>query len=135
MREYNFMVGDNGKLSDASRQIMANVISTFAGKWIKIAVSERKEKRSLDQNSYYWGVIVPHVRKVRFESGDPLTAEQVHEDLLAQFAPSVTMKRLDGAIYTRPMRSKEMSVAEMATYITAITETMAAFGEPVPVNF
>ena len=135
MREYNFMVHENGKLTDASRQIMANVISTFAGKWIKISVAERKEKRSLNQNDYYWGVIVPHVRKVRFESGDPLTAEQTHEDLLEQFAPGVSMKRLDGAVYSRPMRSKEMSVAEMATYITAITETMAAFGEPVPTNF
>lgn len=134
MPEYNFMVQENGKLTDGSRQIMANVIAGFAGKWIKIAVCERKEKRSLDQNSYYWGVIVPHVRKVRFEMGDPLTIEQVHEDLLAQYSPSVTMKRMDGAFYTRPLRSKEMYVAEMAAYITAITETMASFGFPVPIN-
>lgn len=111
---------------------MANIIATLAGKRIKISVSEWKEKRSLDQNALYWAGIVPHVRKVRFDNGDPLTTEQVHEDLLAQFAPSVTMKRLDSTVYTRPMRSKEMSVPEMAAYITAITETMSSFGFPVP---
>ncbi len=132
MKTFSFQVQDNGKLTDISRQIMANIIATLAGKRIKISVSEWKEKRSLDQNALYWAAIVPHVRKVRFDNGDPLTTEQVHEDLLAQFAPSVTMKRLDSTIYTRPMRSKEMSVPEMAAYITAITETMAAFGFPVP---
>ena len=132
MKQFSFQVQDNGKLTDISRQIMANIIATLAGKRIKISVSEWKEKRSLDQNALYWAAIVPHVRKVRFDNGDPLTTEQVHEDLLAQFAPSVTMKRMDSTVYTRPMRSKEMSVPEMAAYITAITETMAAFGFPVP---
>ncbi|MBP7662306.1 MAG: recombination protein NinB [Shewanella sp.] len=132
MKTFSFQVQDNGKLTDISRQIMANIIATLAGKRIKISVSEWKEKRSLDQNALYWAAIVPHVRKVRFDNGDPLTTEQVHEDLLAQFAPSVTMKRMDSTVYTRPMRSKEMSVPEMAAYITAITETMAAFGFPVP---
>jgi hypothetical protein len=134
MREYNFMVQENGRLTDGARQIMANVIATFAGKHIKIAVSEKQEKRSLTANNYYWGVIIPHVRKVRFEMGDPLSAEQVHEDLLEQFAPSITMKKLDGSVYTRPMRSKEMSVTEMAAYTNAITGVMGEFGFPVPIN-
>lgn len=132
MKSFSFQVQDNGKLTDASRQIMANIIATLAGKRIKISVSEWKEKRSLDQNALYWAAIVPHVRKVRFDNGDPLTIEQVHEDLLEQFAPAVEAKRLDGTVYTRPMRSKEMSVGQMAEYITAITACMAEFGYPVP---
>lgn len=132
MKTYSFQVQDNGKLTDASRQIMANIIATLAGKRIKISVSEWKEKRSLDQNALYWAAIVPHVRKVRFDMGDPLSIEQVHEDLLSEYAPTVVCKRMDGTTYTRPMRSKEMSVPEMAAFITAVTHCMSSFGYPVP---
>jgi hypothetical protein len=132
MNTYSFCVLENGKLPEGIRNTLANIFPSYAGKRLKMTISEYKEKRSLDQNAYYWSGIVPHVRKVRFDMGDPLTIEQVHEDLLAQFAPGKEAKRLDGAPYNRPMRSKEMSVGEMAEYITAITACMAEFGHPVP---
>jgi hypothetical protein len=134
MKPLNFQVQGDGTLTPFSRQLCANVIAGFAGKWIQIVFSERKEKRSLDQNAYYWSAIVPHVRKVRMEMGDPLSMDQVHEDLLAQFAPNVSAKRLDEKPYGRSMRSKEMSVKEMSDYVTAITGFMAAFGHPVPIK-
>jgi hypothetical protein len=134
MTDLSFQVQDNGRLTDAARQIVANFIAAMPGKRIKLSISEWKEKRSINQNDYYWVAIVPHVRKVRFEMGDPLSTEQVHEDLLAQFAPAKTATRLDKTTYQRPMRSKEMSVSQMADYITAITACMADFGFPVPIR-
>jgi hypothetical protein len=133
MKTYSFCILPDGKLPDGMRATLANVFPSFAGKRIKMSIAEHKEKRSLDQNAYYWSVIVPHVRKVRFEMGDPLTVDQVHEDLLAQFAPGKEAKRMDGKPYNRPMRSKEMSVGEMADYITAITACMADY-VPIPIQ-
>ncbi len=134
MNTYSFCILPDGKLPEGMKATLANVFPSYAGKRIKLTVAEYKEKRSLNQNSYYWSAIVPHVRRVRFDMGDPLTIEQVHEDLLAQFAPSAMAKCLDGRKYARAMRSKEMSVAEMAEYITAITACMAEFGHPVPIR-
>lgn len=121
-------------MPDGMRSTLANVFPSYAGKKIKLSIAEAKEKRSLDQNSYYHVAIVPHVRYARFEMGDPLSIDAVHEDLLKQFAPTVTVKGLDGSLYTRPMRSKEMSVSEMAIYITAISGVMATMGYPVPMR-
>lgn len=132
MNSYSFCVLENGKLPDGIKSILANIFPLYAGKRLKLTIAEHKEKRSLDQNSYYWSAIVPHVRKVRFDMGDPLSIEQIHEDLLSQFAPVKSSRRLDGSAYIRPMRSKEMSVGQMAEYITAITGVMAEFGFPVP---
>lgn len=132
MNTYTFCMLENGKMPEGMRLTLANIFPSFAGKKLKLTIAEAKEKRSKSQNDYYWTAIVPHVRKVRFEMGDPLSTEQVHEDLLAQFAPGKEAKRLDGQSYNRPMRSKEMSVPEMAEYITAITACMAQFGNPVP---
>jgi hypothetical protein len=131
---FSFCVLENGKLPPGMKVTLANVIPSYAGKWLNLTLAERKEKRTISQNDYYWVAIVPHVRKVRFDSGDALSIDQVHEDLLAQFAPSKIATRFDGERYSRPMRSKEMSVKEMADYITAITACMAEFGEPVPVK-
>lgn len=116
------------------KETLARIFPTFAGKKIRLSIDEAKDKRSLDQNSYYWSAIVPHVRHVRFEMGDPLSIEQIHEDLLSQFAPVKTAKKIDGSSYMRPMRSKEMSVQQMAIYITAITAIMAQFGHPIPIK-
>lgn len=134
MLTLNFQVQDDGALTVAARKLCANAIAAHAGQWIKISIAERKEKRTLSQNDYYHGVIIPHVRLFRFDQGDPVSPEAVHEDLLAQFAPYVEAKRMDGTIYQRPKRSKEMSVDEMANYITAIQATMASFGAPVPME-
>lgn len=132
MTELNFHVLPNGRLPEGIKHSLGHIIPSLAGKKVRLSIGEAKEKRSLDQNAYYWSAIVPHVRKVRFDMGDPLTIEQVHEDLLAQFAPAANAKRIDGKGYSRPMRSKEMSVPEMADFLTAITACMAEFGDPVP---
>lgn len=134
MSTYTFCMLETGKMPDGMRTTLANVFPSYAGKKIRLSIDEAKEKRSNDQNSYYWSAIVPFVRYARFEMGDPLSLNAVHEDLLKQFAPTVTVRGLNGEAYTRPMRSKEMTVSQMAAYITAISGTMASMGYPVPVR-
>ena len=127
----SFRIQPDGKLFPGTREMLSKLFPLYADKLVRFSIEEAKEKRSLDQNAYYWVAIVPAVRAYRLELGDPLSKEQIHEDLLSQFAPTVTGKKLDGTIYTRPMRSKEMSVNEMATYLTAITGWMATEGYPI----
>ena len=131
-RTLYLQVLDDGQIPEGIKKSLVSIIKPMAGKRMNISIQETMDKRSRNQNDFYWAGIVPHVRKVRFESGDPVSTEQCHEDLLAQFAPTVVRTKLDNSTYTRPMRSKEMSVAEFAAFITAITETMASFGFPVP---
>lgn len=134
MATYTFCMMNDGKMPIGVKETLARIFPTFAGKKVKLSISEAKEKRSLEQNSYLYGVIEPHVRFVRAEMGDPVSLDQVHEDLLTEFAPTVTGKRIDGTIYIRPMRSHEMNVAQMADYVTAITARMAQFNYPVPMQ-
>lgn len=134
MITYTFCMLENGKLPLGIKETLARILPSFAGRKVKMSIAEAKEKRSLDQNAYYWVAIIPHIRQVRFDAGDPVTLDQCHEDLLEEFAPRVECKRFGGEGYTRSMRSKEMSVPEMANYLTAITARMAQFGNPIPLN-
>lgn len=134
MHPLSFKVLENGRLPEGIKESLKWIFPSFAGKKIRLSIEESKEKRSLDQNSYYRGVVLPHVRKVRFEVGDPVNIDAVHEDLIKSFAPVINAKNMYGKAYTRPMRTHEMSVNEMAQFITAISAVMAQFGSPVPMQ-
>lgn len=129
-----FKVLEGGKLPDGIKQSLLMILPELAGKEVYLEITEKKEKRNNPQNSYYWSQIIPHVRKVRAELGDPVSEETVHEELLHEFAPRVEGKAIKTDYGNRPMRSKEMSVKEFSEYVTAITAAMAAFGHPVPIK-
>lgn len=114
------------------KETLRRVFPSFAGRRISLSINEAKDKRSLDQNSYYRACVLPHVRQVRFDNGDPVSLEKAHEDLLQEFSPRVEGKTLDRKSYARPKRTREMSVPEMSEFITAITAAMANFGNPIP---
>lgn len=136
MPTYVFMLENDGKLPVGIRETLVRILPGYAGKKIRMTIEEAKTKRSLNQNDYYWAAIVPHVRQVRADNGDPVTVELCHEDLLSEFAPRIQHKKVSGekVDYFRPMRSSEMNVQEMADYITCITAAMAQFGNPVPLK-
>jgi hypothetical protein len=129
----SFMVQENGTLTEGARQTCARVISGFAGKHIHITIAEKKEKRSLDQNAYYRGVVLPHVRAVMMEAGHPESTDYWHEVLLESFAPMVQTVNIHGEVIgMRPKRTHNMTMEEMATFITAVSAEMASRGDPVP---
>lgn len=129
-----FIIPADGKLPEGIRATLQRLIPTFAGKKMTLELREWKEKRSLDQNAYYRGVVLPHVRMVMFESGDANTVEYWHEVLLSSFAPMVDVVNIRGEVTKQPQRTHLMDVQTMAAFITAISAEMASRGWPVPIK-
>lgn len=134
MTTYTFCMLEDGKMPIGIKETLARLFPSFAGKKIRLSIEEAKDKRSLNQNSYYRGYVLTHVRHIRAENGDPVSLDKAHEDLLEEFAEQVGSKTFTGRRYTRPMRTHEMNVEQMANFITAITAMMANFGNPIPLN-
>lgn len=77
---------DNGKLLK-NRDLIEEAISQYEGKEITITLKRYYKKRSNNQNSYYWAVIVPHWKNILLEEwGEVLTHDQVHEFLKANLS-------------------------------------------------
>jgi hypothetical protein len=74
----------NGHISDNCRHAIAQALRTLSGKEVKVTIEERKKKRSLSQNAYYWSVVIPAVTNAINEHGNSMTGEQVHEFLKAE---------------------------------------------------
>lgn len=72
------------KLFDHVKKAMALWYSTFPnGTKVDITIRKHREKRSNEQNAYYWGVVVPILADY-FGHDNP---EDMHEDLKLKFNP------------------------------------------------
>lgn len=73
-------VGD-GKLK-RNLKLFWNVIKSFEGKTILITIKVSRKTRSLNQNAYYWGVIVAIWQQIiKDQWGEFYSIKEVHEFL------------------------------------------------------
>lgn len=96
---------ENGHMTIDCRNAIAQALHSLSGKFVKITIEERKKKRSLSQNAYYWAVAIPPIVNLFNQSGNNVDAEQVHEFLKAEVGklnetiilPNGEMKTISGS--------------------------------------
>ena len=72
------------KMSGHVRKAMSLWIGTFKnGSHIEIIIKKYREKRTNDQNAYYWGTVIP-ISADHFGHDNP---EEMHEDFKLEFNP------------------------------------------------
>lgn len=71
----------NGHIDSSSRQIIANALRMLDGHKVEIVIRERKKRRSLSQNAFYWGVVIPIVTNHLNEYGANIGPEEAHDFL------------------------------------------------------
>lgn len=88
-----------------------------------------REQRSLQQNSYLWGVVYPDVRDGMIEAwGETLSTDEVHEFLKDKFLAKPVINRATGEAMgkTTPSTTK-LNTKECAEYIDQITKFAAEY--------
>lgn len=80
------------------------------GQDVDISIQKHRKKRSLNQNSFYWGVVLPIIA----EAGGFLTVEEAHDAMRLHF-----LQKHDGPLPT--VRSTtDLSTAEFEEYLSKI---------------
>ena len=102
------------KLQDQVKESIARWITTFKnGTHLDIIIRKHKTKRTLEQNAYYWSVVVPILAD---EFGHD-NAEDMHEDLKREFNPVPSKldpsKKIGGS-------TTKLSTVEFADYVDRI---------------
>lgn len=110
-----------GQLKLVRREDFARWVTLYEGKRIELVLREHKSKRSLPQNSYYWGVVVALLAE---DCGyDP---EEMHEALKWKF-----LQRHDVPLPT--VRSTaSLNTAEFTAYIEQCRRLGAEMGVVIP---
>lgn len=71
----------NGHLNPKARTLLAGYLAKLEGKRVIIKLSKFVKRRSLQQNAYYWGVVLPMVWEMFQDAGNDMNKDEVHEFL------------------------------------------------------
>ena len=87
----------------------------------------KQNKRSNPQNAYYWGLVIPLLKKAFEDLGHELTAEEVHEFLKAKFNFKEIINQETGEVNQIPLSTTRLSKSEFSDYIEKIQIFAATF--------
>lgn len=113
-----------------NRNIVLNAIKSFEGKNIVITIDVEKSKRSLNQNAYYWGVVIPIVKSGLFDMTNQIfNNDEVHyQILLEKFGVTREIVNQEtGETISIKIGSSDMNKTEFSDYIMRIQEFGSSF--------
>lgn len=113
-------VGIDGSLRLHKRSEFDSLIKDFKGCDVLITVSKKYEKRSINQNAYYFGVVVTEIRDRLNELGHSVTLDLTHEMLKARFNSQESFNESTGEVFNFPKSTTEMNTEEFCEYIDKI---------------
>lgn len=106
----------NGQIK-RNRNLILDLIKSFEGKEFILTFDKLRRKRSLHQNNYYWGVVVPIWQKlIRDEWGEIWDKEKTHDFLTMNFNHAEKVNENTGEIVRVPKGTSENSTSEQEDY-------------------
>lgn len=100
------------------------------GKWLVVTLQVKKKRRSLSQNRFYFGVVVPLVSELFREAGDPMDEEGAHDFLMREVGKFTYRSKLTGQVMRRS--SRDLNTEQWEAYMEAIRAWAAQMGLSVP---
>lgn len=99
----------------------------FMGKKLEIIFRIKRKRRSLSQNAYYWGVIIPMIYTGMLDAGWQMDTEEVHDYLKKQFNIKEFINEQTGEIIKSIGSTTKMTTVDMMDYFAEITQWAAEF--------
>ena len=72
---------ENGKIIFFNSELLRNYLKAYEGKHLNVTFKLPSKNRSNNQNSYYWGVVLPLIAEWVGEE----TTEEIHETMKSMF--------------------------------------------------
>lgn len=107
---------EDGKMK-RNRKLVVEGLKTFEGKEIEIIISRKYKKRSVLQNSFYWGVLIPTFQELILnEWGEIKSNEETHEILKFSCNYSEKINETTGEILRLPKSTTELTKSGFMEY-------------------
>lgn len=115
--QFTGSVTESGEIT-LPQNFKRDVLAAFAGKEIEVTVERKRKKRSLNQNAYYWGIIVAQIHAAMNQSGENVEPNEVHEFLKFRF---LRVQKIDEEtaelIYEYGRSTQKLNTVEFALYL------------------
>lgn len=111
-------VDEKGTLTlNQRRTFLLEIHSKFKGKSVRLTVESVSSKRSLSQNNYYYGVIVPRCKSGFNRLGWTLSETEAHQKLAEMFLSENKVNQLTGEIFHYVRSTADLSTVEFSDYM------------------
>lgn len=103
-----------------NRNMVLDAIRSFNGKDVVISFEKPKKKRSNNQNSFYWGCVIPLIQQgLKDATGEFRSSDNIHYNiLLPLFAPlRELVNTTTGEITSERLTSSDMTTTQFCEYI------------------
>jgi hypothetical protein len=87
----------------------------------------RANRRSTQQNRYYWGLVIPILKQAFYDLGHDLSAEDVHDFLKAKFNSKEIVNEETGEAISVPISTTNLNKEDFGIYIEEIQRFAAMF--------
>ena len=105
------------RVNSDERPLLLSVLSEWRGKEITLEVRLNRRRRSEQQNSYYWKVVVGLVRKALMEEhGEMYTKDEVHGILKQQCNWREITNEESGESIKIPKSTRDLNTLEFEEY-------------------
>lgn len=124
---------ENGKLRQ-NNALLRETIRKFEGKEIEITIKRKYKQRSLPQNKFYWGVIIPLFQQLILDNwGEIKDKEEIHEVLKYQCNYEERANLITGEITKIPKSTTELTTFGWLEYEQKIRQfAMDFFNTTLP---
>jgi hypothetical protein len=96
-------------------------LTAFNDKWVSITIKELKRGRSLSQNNFYFGCVVPVIVELLREYGNDADCDIAHEFLKSSFLPPAGRKRVKvGKVIVESLSTTWLSTIDFEEYLERI---------------
>jgi len=117
-------------------QVMASLMQVISQrnveKTYEITIRLYHKTRSLEQNAYYWGIVLPTIQSfIRDHRGDDYSCEDVHEWYREQYLESRPVTIKGKTVIARPSTTK-LSTKEFSDYLELVIHHAAENGIVIP---
>ena len=110
----------DGTVKLASKSEFQAAVTALEGSEVEITISKKKKQRSLQQNAYYFGVIIPMLRQGLIDTGLRVSKSETHEMLKSKFLKKEIINEKTGEIFEYIGSTTEMSTVDFMGFIAEI---------------
>jgi hypothetical protein len=109
-----------GRLFISERLTFDKYISSLKEGYYTVELKPRKKQRSIFQNAYYWGVVVPLVCDGLRDMGNDVQVEETHEFLKGRFCFTEVVCESTGEVLKVPKSTANLSTVDFMAYLSEI---------------
>jgi hypothetical protein len=131
---YHGFVARDGQMSLYNRKGFGNEVAQhFKDSEITLTVEKKQTERTVQQNRYYWGVIIPLVRNALREAGYRATKDTAHRLIKHLFVQDELINEQTGELISFTGSTSTLSKEEFMVLIARIQQWAAEeFGIAIP---